>query len=77
MKVEILEESIKHEIDGVLVTFEEGEIRSVPDNVGSYFCANGWAKDVDGNVETAARDVNRAVLLDVHSVKSSVEVDHG
>ena len=77
MKVEILEPSIKHEIDGVLVTFEQGEIRSVPDNVGSFFCANGWAKDVDGNVETAERDVNRLAMLDVDSAVSNVEVDNG
>ena len=77
MRVEIIESSIKHEIDGVLVTFEQGDIRTIPDVHGVFFCKNGWAKDLDGNIETAGRDVNRTISLDVHSAKSSVEVDNG
>lgn len=32
--------------------FEAGEVRVVPDEDGAYFCANGWAEDVAGNVPT-------------------------
>ena len=77
MRVKILEKDIKHEIDGVLSQFEKDEVRSVPDSVGTYFCANGWAEDVDGNVKTAGRDVNRLAMLDVDSAVSNVEVDNG
>ena len=59
MKVEILE-TIKHERD----QFEAGETRVVPDNLGAYFCANGWAKDTEGKVETAERDIHRTAILD-------------
>ena len=77
MKVKILEESIKHEVDGVLATFERDDVRTVPDYVGQFFCANGWAEDVSGVVETAVRDTGRVALLDVDSAVSSVEVDNG
>ena len=77
MKVQIIESSIKHEIDGVLVTFEQGDIRTIPDVHGEFFCKNGWAKDVDGNIETAERDVNRTIVLNVRSAKSTMEVGNG
>lgn len=77
MHVKILEELIKHEIDGVLNTFEKDEQRSVPDAVGAYFCKNGWAEDVEGNAETADRDPGAAVELGVDSAVSDVEVDNG
>lgn len=53
MKIEMLEK-VLHGRD----VFEAGDVRTVPDDVGAYFCACGWAKDVDGNVETAERDVH-------------------
>jgi hypothetical protein len=77
MQVKILEESIKHEIDGILNVFTKDEVRSVPDEVGQYFCANGWAEDVAGDVETVERDANADVSLDVDSVVSNVEVTNG
>jgi hypothetical protein len=51
MKIELLEK-VKH--DGT--TYEAEEVRVVPDAIGEYFCKNGWAKDLDGNVETGVRD---------------------
>ena len=64
MKIEILEK-ILHERE----VFEAGETRVVDDALGQYFCANGWAKDVDGNVQTGERDVNRRVTLNVDSAR--------
>lgn len=61
MKVEFLE-SVKHAIDDELKSFSEGDIVTVPDAVGEYFCSLGWAKDVDGKVETGERDTNKVVL---------------
>ena len=60
MKIEILE-PILHERD----RFETGEIRIVDDSLGAYFCGCGWAKDLDGNVKTATRDINRVTLYGV------------
>lgn len=62
MKLEILE-TIKHGRD----VFEAGEVRVVDDATGAYFCDMGWAKDVDGAVETKARDP-RAVKVVPDSV---------
>lgn len=45
--------------------FSAGETRIVPDELGAYFCRAGWARDIDGNVETAPRDIHRVVPLDV------------
>lgn len=65
MKIELLE-TVKH--DGQV--FTEGDIRTVDDELGAYFCRAGWSKDVDGKVETAPRDVNRVVTLGVHNATS-------
>lgn len=51
MKIEMLEK-VMHGRD----VFEEGDVRTVDDDTGAYFCACGWAKDVNGKVETVARD---------------------
>jgi len=32
--------------------FEEGDVRTVEDEKGAQFVANGWAKDVAGRVAT-------------------------
>lgn len=77
MKVKILEESIKHEIDGVLQTFEKDEVRSVPHNVGEYFCKLGWAEDESGQVKTGERGTSKRVTLEVDNTETFVEVTHG
>ena len=64
MKIEVLEK-ILHERE----VFEAGETRVVDDALGKYFCANGWAKDADGNVPTGERDVNRRVTLNVDNTR--------
>ena len=54
MKVRITEKTgIRH--DGQF--YEHDEVRVVPIKVGTYFCANGWAEDLDGNVPTGERDL--------------------
>lgn len=63
MRIELLE-TVKHERD----IYESGDVRTVPDGVGQYFCAQGWAKDVDGNVATGERDVNAARLAPVSAL---------
>lgn len=53
MKIEVIEPGgIKHAPYGHL---QLGEIRVVDDQFGKFACANGWAKDVDGQVETGER----------------------
>jgi len=44
--------------------FEEGDVRTVEDEKGAQFVANGWAKDVAGRVATgdsAAAETTLAV----------------
>jgi len=77
MKVKILSESIKHEIDGVLQVFNKDEIRSVPNNVGEYFCQLGWAEDTSGQIKTGERSTTNRVNLRVDSANTSVEVTNG
>lgn len=70
MKVEIIEEELRHEIPGEgLCIFVKGDVKTVPDKDGEYFCRNGWAIDLDGKCESAERDTNRKVLY-VDSTKS-------
>lgn len=53
MKIEILEwTGIKHAPYGHMLL---GEVRVVSDQAGLFFCANGWAKDVTGQVATGPR----------------------
>lgn len=47
MKIEV----IKTFLDG-RNRFEPGEVRQVPDDLGAYFCANGWSRDLAGEVAT-------------------------
>lgn len=54
-------------------TFAKGEHRRVSDEDGKFFCGNGWAKDLDGQVETATRDIHRTSLNvggSVHATQS-------
>lgn len=57
MKVEILED-VRHGRE----LFVKGDRRTVDDDVGTYFCALGWAKDIDGAVETGLRNTAEVVL---------------
>lgn len=62
MKIEITEPN------GILhgrERFESGDVRSVDDALGDYFCRMGWAKDVDGNVPTGERIVSKNTALEV------------
>jgi hypothetical protein len=64
MKVEITEDILRHEDveNSKLYDLVKGDIITVPDEVGHYFLACGWAKDVDGQVEAAARNTNPVQL---------------
>ena len=57
MRVEALEK-IMHGRE----VFEKGDIRTVDNETGAYFCKCGWAKDTEGKIETSKRD-NTAVVL--------------
>lgn len=58
MKVEILENRLSS--DGFVG--ELGDRFTVPDDVGSMWCAAGWAKDLSGQVATGERVVINASL---------------
>jgi hypothetical protein len=60
MKVEILEDVLRHHDQEVDKHYDlvKGDIITVSDETGAYFCACGWATDVDGAVATAERQLN-------------------
>lgn len=72
MKVEILEETGIREA-GIL--YPHGDQVTMPNEVGERWCAAGWAKDLDGNVETGERRTDLNVRLDVDNIV--VEHDAG
>lgn len=58
MQVEILEERLSS--DGFQGS--RGDRFTVPDEVGSAWCGHGWAKDVDGKVDTGDRNINPVIV---------------
>lgn len=56
--------------------FEAGDVRTVPDDIGARLVANGWAKDVSGEIVTGEAAVGEATL-DIQNVTTSQEVRHG
>ena len=68
MKIEALE-TIKS--DGYVL--DAGDVKAnVPDEIGAGWCQAGWAKDLDGVIETGERVVLNAKLV-VDSVKHVVK----
>jgi hypothetical protein len=51
-------------------TLSEGDILTVPDEVGAHWCKHGWAKDTSGAVETGERRVINA-KVDVSDIVTS------
>lgn len=51
--------------------FEAGDVRTVPDELGAYFVAQGWAKG-EGAVAAPAN-----VALDIHDSTLNSEASHG
>lgn len=43
-------------------TWEHGDIRTVADDLGTYFCDCGWAKDLDGNIPTGSPGPTDVIL---------------
>ena len=78
MKVEILEERLK---DGDRVTGQQydlhaGDRVTVSDQCGEWWCSQGWARDLDGNVETAERVV-RGARIDPDKASHSTQSSEG
>lgn len=53
MRVEVTEERLKD----AGYDLSEGDTVTVPDSVGTYWCDNGWARDLSGTVASASRVV--------------------
>lgn len=69
MRVEITEERLS-DTDPVTERHylqHKGDIITVPASLGEKWCSLGWAKDVDGNVETGER-IPGARTLEAHDV---------
>lgn len=58
MRVEVTEARLR---DGGY-NLVEGDTVTVPDKIGRAWCAAGWAKDTEGEVETGERRVVGEVL---------------
>ena len=67
MKIEVLEDL---KSDGYVMT--AGDIVTVPDATGAFWCAAGWARDVAGEIPTGERKVLNAKLA-IDSVKTIVK----
>ena len=67
MRIEMLEK-VMHERD----VYEKGDTRTVSDELGMHFCGMGWAKDVDGTIETGARNINAVTLTPDNVVNATV-----
>lgn len=70
MRVEITEKRLSDacEETGRHFLQHEGDVVTVPDSLGQKWCKHGWAKDVDGKIETGERIVTGARLR-VDSIK--------
>lgn len=64
MRVEITEEklSTKDRTTGRHYQQVAGDIITVPDDFGKSLCEKGWARDVDGVVQTGERIVRGAIV---------------
>jgi hypothetical protein len=47
--------------DGYIVS--DGDIISIPDEIGKRWCSYGWAKDIDNNVMTEERNISDIILI--------------
>lgn len=50
--------------------YTAGDVVTVDDESGEYFVTNGWAEDVDGNIETGEIK-NGEVRLDIRNIEHS------
>lgn len=55
--------------------FTAGDVRTVPDELGEYFCRLGWATAQDGATLVEPSPADTALSID--SAKHSQEVRHG
>lgn len=55
MRIEAIDRIRATDDDGRDLHMEPGDIRTVGDNIGKLACERGWAKDVDGKVETGEK----------------------
>lgn len=56
--------------------FERGDLRTVADERGAFFVAQGWAAP-EGRVTAAASTEHGNVVLDIQDATMSQEVKHG
>lgn len=58
MRVEITEKKLRD----AGYNLAEGDVVTVPDEVGKAWCSHGWCRDVDGKVPTGERKVTGAEI---------------
>ena len=56
--------------------FEKDDERTVSDERGAYFVANGWAEDVAGRVATVEA-TTKETTLDIHNTVMGQEAKNG
>lgn len=79
MRVEVTEKRLSDQdpdTERVYVQ-SEGDVITVPDNLGKKWCGLGWAKDVDGKVPTGERVVRGASVQPKSTKHGHKEVKHG
>lgn len=56
--------------------YESGDVRTVEDEKGAQFVANGWANDIAGRVATGGASTTET-NLDIQNAVMGQEVRHG
>ena len=62
MRIEAIDSIRATDDDGSVIHMEAGDIKTVGGNFGALACKMGWAKDVDGAVETGEKTTRKVVL---------------
>ena len=57
--------------------FEPNTVYEVDDQLGFYFCANGWSEAVDTDYVPVAEDQPPVADLDIHSAKIQPKDSNG
>jgi len=71
MRIEAIDKIRAKDDDGRDLHMEPGDIRTVGDNFGALACRMGWAKDVEGKVETGQKSRDPVTVLPQNVVAES------
>lgn len=71
MRIEAIDPIKATDDDGTVLYLLPGDIKSVGDNFGKLACSLGWARDMDGVVETGQKSTRRVTVTPQNIVVQS------